>query len=250
MITVDEAIAIAENALNYQRLNRVQELVFRESWSGRSYGEIAKSSDYESDYIKDAGARLWKRLSNAFGEKVTKNNLQSVVQQSLPRTQVNVQRNVSIKLNLSDVNLSGANLAGSRLVANLTDWCPTDSKQAIMPDDKTESGKEANNQGIQSTLKIAEALDRAGVLFSSNCRMRLTTLEGRQNQEFDFLIFYQGKWGILQVDGEGWHQGATGDSPQLLRDSGISILSHYSASRCSKEPDKVVQEFLDILSQA
>ena len=40
-MTVDEAITIAETALNYDGLNKVQELVFRQSWEGRSYIEIA-----------------------------------------------------------------------------------------------------------------------------------------------------------------------------------------------------------------
>lgn len=40
-MTVDEAIAIAETALNYDRLNKVQELVFRQSWEGQSYMQIA-----------------------------------------------------------------------------------------------------------------------------------------------------------------------------------------------------------------
>ena len=254
MMTVDEAIAIAENALNYQRLNKIQELVFRESWSGQSYMDIAKRWGYESDYVKDAGARLWKRLSNAFGEKVTKTNLHSVLKRYLRRSQVNVQRNVTIEVNLSGANLSGANLTGSRLIANLTeaDSSQADSKPVIMPDDNTESDEEANNREIPSTAKIAEALERAGVLFSPNARMRVTTLEGRQNQEFDFLIFYQGKSGILQIDGEGWHKDAAGDSQRdnCLTASGIRIVSHYSANRCSEEPNRVVQEFLEILSQA
>ena len=49
-MTVDEAIAIAETALNYDRLNKVQELVFRQSWEGRSYMEIATSTGYDYDY--------------------------------------------------------------------------------------------------------------------------------------------------------------------------------------------------------
>ena len=54
-MTVDEAITIAETALNYDRLNKVQELVFRQSWEGRSYGEIAKTTEYQYDYIKLTG---------------------------------------------------------------------------------------------------------------------------------------------------------------------------------------------------
>ncbi|MEG3910084.1 hypothetical protein QT979_19865 [Microcoleus sp. w2-18bC1] len=31
-------------------------------------------------------------------------------------------------------------------------------------------------------------------------------------------------------------------------DSGISLVKHYDATRCSEQPDLVVQEFLEILS--
>ena len=48
-MTVDEALTIAETALNYDRLNKIQEIVFRQSWEGQSYKEIAASTEYEYD---------------------------------------------------------------------------------------------------------------------------------------------------------------------------------------------------------
>src|SRR5260221_13242884 len=71
-------------------------------------------------------------------------------------------------------------------------------------------GKEVHNQGItinnrammiwqnlrfrsESEKKIAEALDRAGVLFLPNCLARLTTPDGRKNKEPDFVICSQGR---------------------------------------------------------
>ncbi|HBK99722.1 MAG TPA: hypothetical protein DD001_21580, partial [Microcoleaceae bacterium UBA10368] len=99
-MTAEEALDIVGVALDYQGLNKVQELVFRESWEGRSYVEIARSNDYEPDYIKDAGAKLWKLLSTALGEKVKKDNLQSVLKRYLRRNQVNLQRNLVIEVNL------------------------------------------------------------------------------------------------------------------------------------------------------
>jgi len=80
---------------------------------------------------------------------------------------VNVQRNLTIEVNLSGANLSGANLSGTRLVANLieTDFC---------------------------------------------------------QEEFD----------------------------NLFRGYGIYIIEHYDANRCREQPDSVVQDFWDILSQA
>ncbi|MBD2741449.1 NB-ARC domain-containing protein [Coleofasciculus sp. FACHB-1120] len=78
-MTVEEALEIVESVLAQGRLNKVQKIVFEESWEGQSYEEIAKKNTYDPGYVRDAGSKLWKLLSEAFGEKVTKNNLQSVL---------------------------------------------------------------------------------------------------------------------------------------------------------------------------
>jgi len=81
-MTVDEALDQVERLLEQERLTRVQELVFRQSWVGQSYMEIAKASGYDFGYIKDTGSRLWQILSDALGQKVTKHNFQSVLKRS------------------------------------------------------------------------------------------------------------------------------------------------------------------------
>ncbi len=58
-----------------------QELVFRESWEGKTYQEIGWSTGYDNDYIRLVGFQLWQALSDAFGEKVTKNNFRSILRQ-------------------------------------------------------------------------------------------------------------------------------------------------------------------------
>ena len=75
---VDEALTILDIFLE-QGLNNVQELVFRKAWEGKTYPEIAESSDYDANYIKDVGSKLWKLLSQAFEEEVTKSNFRSVI---------------------------------------------------------------------------------------------------------------------------------------------------------------------------
>ncbi|MEG4498577.1 pentapeptide repeat-containing protein [Microcoleus sp. F10-C6] len=275
-MTVDEAITIAETALNYDRLNKIQEIVFRQSWEGQSYKEIAASTEYEYDYIKDAGAKLWKLLSTALEEKVKKDNLKSVLKRYLRRSQVNLQRNLTIEVNLSGANLSGANLSGAGLFANLVkaDLYQTDSHKPIIPDAITESNQEnrasedEQNQETQpdseneidwngfcfhsdAQVKIAEILDRTSTLFIPNSQLRFATPEGRQNLEADFLIFHQGKLGMLKIDSESSDQNATEDEVcGLSVDSGICLVKHYDVTRCSEQPDLVVQEFLEILSQA
>jgi hypothetical protein len=98
---------------------------------------------------------------------------------------------------------------------------------------------------------IAEALDRAGVMFFPNCAARLGPTEHRHNKEPDFLICCDGKWGILEVDGKALHQEAAQDHERdrQFRQQGIKVIEHFSGRRCLEEPDEVVQTFIRILQQ-
>lgn len=267
-MTVDEAIAIAETLLDGEGLNDVQEIIFRQCWEGRcSYEEISQLSQYNDEYIKALAAKLWKQLSEAFDEKVKNNNLRSVFKRYLRRHQVTLHRTQVI-----GVNLSGADLSGARIsFANLSESdSSTDLQGATISDYNTVSDgiikpENAHNQGFlsstkeriyhwndlrfhsQEQVKIAEALDRTNTLFFPNSKARLTTPAGRQNQEPDFLIFHQGKWGILEISHPDTEKDETRD--RIFASHGISIIHYCDANRCREEPDRIVQEFLDILSQ-
>lgn len=261
-MTVDEALAIVEAALDYDRLNQVQEIVFRQSWSGFSYREIAKNTGYEPDYLKDAGAKLWKQLSKVFGEKVKKDNLQSVLKRYLRRHHITLQRNQVIGLDLSGSNLSGAKL----LFANIKEShsCQADLYKEKNPNDRVEITEDEsktkthspaepltyswNGWQFQSAAEanIAEALDRAGVLFFPKATARLTTTDGRQNQDLYFLICYQGKLGILGVKTEEGEEAQRSD--RILESQGIQVIQYYNVSECTEAPDRVVLEFLQNLS--
>lgn len=77
-MTIEEALGVLDLVLQ-ESLNNTQELVFRYAWEGRTYEEIAEILGYVTDYIRSVGAQLWSVLSDAFGERVTKNNLQTVL---------------------------------------------------------------------------------------------------------------------------------------------------------------------------
>jgi hypothetical protein len=81
-MTVEEAIALVEQLLERGRLTRAQEIVFRYSWEGKTYLEMAKAVTYDPGHIKDVGSQLWRSLSQALGEKVTKNNLHGVLKRT------------------------------------------------------------------------------------------------------------------------------------------------------------------------
>lgn len=78
-MNVEEALLILDTVLQEKVLNNLQELVFRQAWAGQTYPEIAESSGYNANYIKDVGSKLWSLLSNAFEEKVTKSNFIAVL---------------------------------------------------------------------------------------------------------------------------------------------------------------------------
>jgi hypothetical protein len=76
---VEEAIEIVEQILDHQSLNKVQEMVFRQAWEGKSYTEIATNIGYDSEYVKQVGFELWRSLSLRLEKKVTKNNFQLIL---------------------------------------------------------------------------------------------------------------------------------------------------------------------------
>ncbi len=103
-------------------------------------------------------------------------------------------------------------------------------------------------------VKIADALDRAGVMFFPLCKARLTQGSRRVNREPDFLVCHRGKWGILEVDGEPWHpKGRAAEDharDRLFKAHGLTVVEHYDAKPCYEIPDVVVKNFLSILENS
>lgn len=106
----------------------------------------------------------------------------------------------------------------------------------------------------ESEVRIAQALDRAAVLFLPNCKARLGPPRQRENREPDFLICMDGKWGILEVDGEPYHPPTRTvhdhERARLFKAHGIRVVEHFDATACYRDPDAVVRRFLDLLRRA
>ena len=80
-MTESEALEQVRQAISPESLSYVQEVVFKQSWEGQLYPEIAKSVGYHPEYIRDVGAQLWRSLSESIGQKVTKKNVRFVLNQ-------------------------------------------------------------------------------------------------------------------------------------------------------------------------
>lgn len=241
-MTADEALAIVEVALDYQPLNKTQELVFRETWEGKSYQQIAAKTDYEYDYIKDTASKLWKRLSRAFDEKVKLGNIKSVIKRYSHRHPINSQRNIVIEVNLNGANLSGANVTAARVLANFLETTETlsqaDTNKSIAPTPSSTPEKFTWN-GLQfnskAEVKIAETLDNFHILFCTRSNLPLTLPY--------FLISHQGKQGILIISDEPVNDTET---QQKLQTYGILIIKNYSSNQCVEKSDHIIQQFLQL----
>ncbi|MDZ8050387.1 MAG: NB-ARC domain-containing protein [Aulosira sp. ZfuCHP01] len=84
-MTFEQAMLVLDRVLQQKHLSNIQELVLRQSWEGYTYAEIAESSGYDNDYIRDVGYRLWQTLSKALEENVTKSNIKSVLRRHYSR---------------------------------------------------------------------------------------------------------------------------------------------------------------------
>ena len=62
-------------------LTSLQRQLLKASWENKKYGEFAETHRYCRDYVKTQGSKLWALLSQALGEKVTKQNFRQVLQQ-------------------------------------------------------------------------------------------------------------------------------------------------------------------------
>ncbi|PSB54289.1 NB-ARC domain-containing protein [Chamaesiphon polymorphus] len=83
-MTGQEALRIIDRLLEqHQRgsLKTIQAAIVSQVWKGDSYQQIGRELGYEPEYIKQVASHLWQLLSAVVGQKVSKSNLCSILQQ-------------------------------------------------------------------------------------------------------------------------------------------------------------------------
>ena len=105
-----------------------------------------------------------------------------------------------------------------------------------------------------SEIAIYKELKTRNVLFFPNAAAVLGQQEPGMvlKREPDFLICFQGKWGILEVAGEPYHSGASTskdhDRSRLFQRYGLVFVQFYDSKQCLSDPAGVVDDFLHLLS--
>lgn len=71
-----------------KHLSDIEIKVLQGSWEGKTYDKLAHFYGYSAEYLnKDIGNKLWRKISNILGEKVTKNNFKEALRRAWERQQ-------------------------------------------------------------------------------------------------------------------------------------------------------------------
>jgi len=85
----EEALLVVDKAIFAKadrHLNDAEVTIFRGSWEGQTYDEMAEKSGYQANYLKgDAGHKFWKLLSEVLEEPVGKRNFRAAVERARSR---------------------------------------------------------------------------------------------------------------------------------------------------------------------
>ena len=114
---VEAALAIADRLIfanTGKHLSDLQSTILRKVWQGKRYLDIAREYGCTEGHAKDIGSQLWKLLSQALGERVTKTNFRSVIERRL-KSELPTTREVSLELALEPANFVGRSSAIDRL---------------------------------------------------------------------------------------------------------------------------------------
>jgi WD40 repeat protein/HPt (histidine-containing phosphotransfer) domain-containing protein len=83
-LDLEKLVEFVDEAVHHKtsrRLRDVEVWIFKGSWNGQTYGEIADAHSYTSQYLQqDVGPKFWKLLSDVFEEQLSKRNFQTVLE--------------------------------------------------------------------------------------------------------------------------------------------------------------------------
>lgn len=78
-MTIEEVVQLLK-ANQQPTLTRLQELVLRSCWEGKTYTTMAREAHYGAEHIRRVASQLWSLLSDFWGEQISKANFRSTLE--------------------------------------------------------------------------------------------------------------------------------------------------------------------------
>lgn len=125
-LDLQQAIGIIDSKIHPRHLNRVQEIILVKSIEGQTYSQIAIEHNYGMEYIKTSGSKLWKLLSQAFGQQINKSNCSSFIRKQILEftsnrlSYIKPTENSLVDQEVDDVNIVKQEIDSIHLIAPKT----------------------------------------------------------------------------------------------------------------------------------
>ncbi|HBB33653.1 MAG TPA: hypothetical protein DDZ80_24965 [Cyanobacteria bacterium UBA8803] len=177
---IEEVLSFLDKVLPQKGLSDLQELVLRQCWEGQSYAEISENFSYDHDYIRNVGFTLWRTLTDALGEKVTKSNVKSVIRRHSIKTQ-----------SLSTVSTNTLPFVGGKNTNSRQDWGEAIDVSFFYG--RTQELATLTQAIIQDRCRLISLLGMGGIgktaLAVKLAQQIWTTPPQREQDEFEYIIW-------------------------------------------------------------
>ena len=213
-------------------LNTIQKAIFEGSWQGQSYQEIGNEYHRSETHIREEGAKLWKLLSDAFGEEIRKSTSRSVLER------------VYIK-SLKNSNIYSIN-------GNNNNLCTTENTRLSNENDLN-SNNNSQSESIYHDLTLAPQ-----IIDFYNRENELATVSNWVFKQNTRLIAVLGLWGIGKTTlvkrfiDLNLEQFEVVIWKSLKFPKSLDLWLNDLLNTCQKEPkestDNKIQQFLEVLS--
>ena len=134
-MNIEAVVALVNQEIYRQtkkHLSDLQQVVVTKVWQGKKYLEIADEYGCTEGHAKDTGSSLWKLLSKAWGEKVTKSNFRSLItRQSGDNSEISIVDDAA-GLNNLVISKNRSFLGREQAIAILQDLINQDKKIIVL----------------------------------------------------------------------------------------------------------------------
>ena len=79
----DEVLLAIEDRFLKRKLSPAERIVLGQTWNKQTYDQMARHSGYGDAHLKDIGYKLWREISKALGQRVTKKSFLFVLKEHL-----------------------------------------------------------------------------------------------------------------------------------------------------------------------